>query len=326
MQVAPQHATVEPRPLAGRGRRLVALETLGDGRVGPLLRGLEAGARPPSELERRLPGLERSSLAERLARLERIGALRRTVGRAPGRRVRYRLTPAGEELMGVANVLDAWAERAAYGDLVARPSDAMAKALVAGWASGLMAALAAGPARRAHLERAAPALAHHQLESRLRGLLRAGLVERLASARGGGRIALTSRGREAMGPVLAALVWDHAHAASPAPPRPHDVATAMVIGFPLVVVSRHRRGLVTLTVADPGRPGSAELVRAQAGDGRVEAHVGVAEQGELAGWAHGEIAEWGDTLVRGRRGIHVAGEPGLVTAILNALRDRLFPE
>jgi DNA-binding HxlR family transcriptional regulator len=317
------HVAEKQSPVV-RLHRLVALEALGDGRVGPLLRALEGRSRQPAELERWLPAYPHSTLITRLVMLQRLGVLDR-VSRRGAKTVRYGLTASGVDLLEVANTLDAWSERAAYGDEVARPSDAMAKALVAGWGSGIMSALSAGPTRRGRLAGVSPQLTHHQLESRLRCLLRAGLVERLASARGGGRIALTSRGREAMGPVLTALAWDRAHGKGAAVPTPAHVASALVVGFPLAVVSPRCQGLVTLTISDSARPGSAVLVRAMARDGRVDAEVGVPD-GDLDGWAHGEIAEWADTLVRGRREIHVAGEPGLVIAILNGLRDRLFPE
>lgn len=68
-----------------------------------------------NELERGLPGISRSLLAERLRRLERAGVIERAV--APkGRATQYHLTPAGQELKGVLDVLGHWGARWAFGD------------------------------------------------------------------------------------------------------------------------------------------------------------------------------------------------------------------
>ncbi len=67
-----------------------------------------------NELERRLPGISRSLLSQRLRRLERVGVIERRPG--PGGRVAYYLTPPGRELFEVTEVLGQWAARWAFTD------------------------------------------------------------------------------------------------------------------------------------------------------------------------------------------------------------------
>jgi DNA-binding HxlR family transcriptional regulator len=68
-----------------------------------------------NELERGLPGISRPLLAERLRRLVRTGVLERRATKR-GRRVEYRLTPAGRDLRPIIRALGEWGVRWAFGD------------------------------------------------------------------------------------------------------------------------------------------------------------------------------------------------------------------
>jgi DNA-binding HxlR family transcriptional regulator len=63
-----------------------------------------------SELERRIGGIDQSTLKHRLRALERDGLVRRTVYAEVPSRVDYRLTPAGEALAERMTALREWAE------------------------------------------------------------------------------------------------------------------------------------------------------------------------------------------------------------------------
>ncbi|MHB9863259.1 winged helix-turn-helix transcriptional regulator [Streptomyces sp. YIM S03343] len=73
-----------------------------------------------NDLERCLPGISRSVLAQRLRHLERAGLLTRHVG-ASGRSVEYRLTAAGWALRPVVHAIGEWA--AAYASADPRPEE-----------------------------------------------------------------------------------------------------------------------------------------------------------------------------------------------------------
>ena len=80
-----------------------------------IIRELLADVTHFNELERGLPHMSRSLLAERLRRLLRVGVVER---RAPkgGKWSEYRLTAAGRELQRVIDVLGEWGARWAFGD------------------------------------------------------------------------------------------------------------------------------------------------------------------------------------------------------------------
>jgi DNA-binding HxlR family transcriptional regulator len=80
-----------------------------------IIRELLADVTHFNELERGLPHMSRSLLAERLRRLQRVGIVER---RAPkrGKWCEYRLTSAGRELQRVVDVLGEWGARWAFGD------------------------------------------------------------------------------------------------------------------------------------------------------------------------------------------------------------------
>jgi DNA-binding HxlR family transcriptional regulator len=92
-----------------------AAEIFGDRWTVLILRELLADIGHFNELERGLPGVSRSLLAERLDRLVRTGVLeRREAGRGKG--VEYRLTAAGRALQPVIDAMGAWGARYAFGE------------------------------------------------------------------------------------------------------------------------------------------------------------------------------------------------------------------
>jgi DNA-binding HxlR family transcriptional regulator len=80
-----------------------------------LVRDLLLGIRHFNDLERGLPGISRSVLADRLRRLQRMGLLEKRVTRNGRRTTEYVLTAAGEELQTVIDVLMTWGATWAFG-------------------------------------------------------------------------------------------------------------------------------------------------------------------------------------------------------------------
>jgi DNA-binding HxlR family transcriptional regulator len=87
-----------------------SVEVLGDRWCLLLVRELLRGVDRFNELERSVPGISRSVLAQRLRHLEREGVVDRRVG-ADGRSTDYRLTDAGYELGAVVGALNDWGVR-----------------------------------------------------------------------------------------------------------------------------------------------------------------------------------------------------------------------
>jgi DNA-binding HxlR family transcriptional regulator len=87
-----------------------AAELLADRWTVLIVRELLADITHFNDLERGLPGVSRSLLAERLRRLVQAGVLeRRTASR--GMSVEYRLTAAGRELQQLIDIFGSWGAR-----------------------------------------------------------------------------------------------------------------------------------------------------------------------------------------------------------------------
>jgi DNA-binding HxlR family transcriptional regulator len=97
-----------------------AVEILADRWTLLIIRELLADINNFNELERGLPRMSRTLLAERLRRLERTGVLERRAA-SRGKRTEYRLTAAGRELQRVIDNLGEWGARWAFGQ--PRPSE-----------------------------------------------------------------------------------------------------------------------------------------------------------------------------------------------------------
>ena len=84
-----------------------ATETLGDRWTVLIVREMLGGASGFNELQRGLPGISRSVLADRMRGLERAGVVERRTG-PKGRTLEYRLAPAGRDLEPVVRAIGEW--------------------------------------------------------------------------------------------------------------------------------------------------------------------------------------------------------------------------
>ncbi len=92
-----------------------AAEVLGDRWTVLIVREMSYGVEHFNELERCLPGISRSVLAQRLRHLERVGLVARVLPAGGGKPV-YRLTAAGRDLKPVLKSLGEWAAHWAFGE------------------------------------------------------------------------------------------------------------------------------------------------------------------------------------------------------------------
>jgi DNA-binding HxlR family transcriptional regulator len=92
-----------------------AAEILGDRWTLLILRDMLVGVQHFNELERGLPGIPKALLAERLRRLQKAGLVVRHA-EPHGRKVRYTLTQAGEELRPLLHMLIHWGAKWAFGE------------------------------------------------------------------------------------------------------------------------------------------------------------------------------------------------------------------
>jgi DNA-binding HxlR family transcriptional regulator len=88
-----------------------AIELIGRRWTGAIVRALLAGATRFSDLSDAIPGVSDRLLSERLKELETEGIVARCVTPSTPVRIDYRLTPKGQELVAVVQVISEWAHR-----------------------------------------------------------------------------------------------------------------------------------------------------------------------------------------------------------------------
>jgi len=183
-----------------------------------------------AELTEELRGPTQASVR---ARLEGLVALRVVAKKGSGMpyAVRAELTDVGRDLLRLIDAVDDWLSRAPGGSLTlgGTAAERAVRALAGGWDSTILHVIAAGPRSLTGLDGEIEGLTYPALERRLIALRTAGLVEPAPS--GPGRpYRIAGWGREAAGPLLAAVDFERAHMAeSTAPPKPIDAETASLL-------------------------------------------------------------------------------------------------
>jgi len=273
-----------------------------------------AGFPPPTTMRTHLRALVAAGILERRQRREFPGP------------VEYELAPAGRDLLGVAEVLDHWLQRAPHEPLRlgGNAARSAAKAVAEGWSSGIVRALASRPLALTDLSRLINGLSYPSLERRLGAMRAAELIEPCASDGRGRPYAITRWLRVAVAPLAAAARWERKHLQRDTPPiRRLDIEAAFLMALPLVVIDGSRSGVCRLTVdgiSDQRHAGV--MVNVQAG--RVASCVTRLE-GPADASASGSASAWMGAVLQGDPSrLELGGERALAGALVTGLKQAIF--
>ncbi len=241
--------------------------------------------------------------------------------------VSYAIADPGKDLLAVTAVLRSWLGESPEGpiELGDRTSKSAIKALVDGWDTGIVRALAARPLSLTELDRVIPTVTYPALERRLTAMRQIGLVE--PDPENNGRVVrcrVTEWLRLAVAPLSAAVGWERRSCEGAPPPGKLDAEAAFLLAAPLLTLPSDLEGTCRLAVEF--RQGS-ELAFAGATvsveEGRVRSCVSRIE-GRPDAWVSGPMVEW-FRWVRGTdHRIEVGGEVGLARALASGFRDALM--
>ncbi len=199
------------------------------------------------------------------------------------------LTNMGEEMLFVASQLEAWLLQAPDGPIALESSAAKGavKALVDGWGSRMIGALAERPMSLTELDREIVELSYPALERRLSSMRIAGLVEACEGRGAGTPYRVTNWARRGVAPLVAAGHCERLHmSGESAPLTTADVEAALMLALPLVHLSEAVSGECQIEVrASPGLVAEPAGVRVVLDRGRV-----VSCSAGLDGAAHSRIA------------------------------------
>ncbi len=271
---------------------------------GLVLRALADGPMRLTALRDELGGPAQSTLRGILTKLVEIGALTRGLGDRPGI-LAYQLTQFGEDLLLAVNAVEAWLGMAPDGPIALESAQAKVaiKALVGGWVSTVVRALAARPLTLTELDKLIDGYTYPAIERRLSAMRLAGQVELGANGNG-------NRGRQYTS--APGFAWASAHsplrpaASAGTCPRPRrrstriDVESAFLLVAPMLDLRRSTSGFCQVAVeggsGDSRKPWAGAQLTVEKGS--VSSCIARLEP-RPESWAHGAAGAWLDGVIGG---------------------------
>jgi DNA-binding HxlR family transcriptional regulator len=299
----------------------------------PILRAHSEGPLRLPDLRERLGGAAQTTLRGQVGNLRSIGALERHVRSGMPYTVENELTEAGEGVLAVAEIVETWLSRAPQGPIVlgSEPAKGAIRALVGGWGSTVLRALAARPLSLTELSSVISDHSYPALERRLSAMRAARQVEpRPDSGRGAKPYGVTNWARQAVAPLVAAGRCECEHLAEATDPLTRiDIEAAFLLSVPLVDLEVTRSGSCLFAV-DTGVARNAE-----ANDRLAGVYVEIEEGGVTScssrldqdprSWAIGSIGAWVDAILEGDRDrLRLGGEdPRIADDLIRRLHESL---
>jgi hypothetical protein len=238
-------------------------------------------------------------------------------------------TPAGNEVPFVGAVLADWLRRCPQGPLEQGPeSGRQMAALLGGWASMTIHALAGGPRSAAQVCEAIQVIDREAIDARIDSMLATGLLEQAPGEDPDGEplVRATEWLRRAVAPLaVAARMELRFPPGDTAPIAALDVEAALQLTLPLLKLPRRFRGACSLAVElAEGVAGSPAGVTARIEDGSVVAcKRGLDPNAQVA--VSGDTGAWLDAVIdRRTERISSSGERRLAKRILRELHRTLF--
>ena len=236
--------------------------------------------------------------------------------------VEYGSTESGKALLGVGAILESWLLEAPSGPIAlgSTASKSATKALVEGWSTNIIRALAAKPLSLTDLNRLIPRISYPSLERRLGALRLADLVEAHPGDGRGTPYRATPWLRRAIVPLAAGAWWERRHLAEPPQIGRLDVEAAFLLAIPMVDLPDGLSGRCRLAVEIQG--GSAPVfsgVMITVEEGKVVSCSSRLE-GEADGWVSGSAGTWMRRMA-GRDGdLDAGGDSELVREVIDSIR------
>jgi DNA-binding HxlR family transcriptional regulator len=291
------------------------------------IRALAGEPQPLADIRRAGGSLPQTTMRAHLRSLAGAGVVERRRGDEFGGSVSYELTGAGRGLLGVAGYLAAWLARCPEGPIELGTTEAKSalKALVEGWSTGVVRALASRPLSLTELDKVIACLSYPSLERRLSSMRLLGMVEAMSGYGRSTPYAVSDWLRRAVAPLAAAARWEQGRWPERAPPITNrDVEAAFLLALPLLRLPADVAGSCRLAVEmGNGRRDSLVGVVAEAKGGTVVSSA-TRLQGAADSWVLGSAPAW-FAAVSGQsvRGLNLGGEPRLATSMVEGLHAAL---
>lgn len=274
------------------------------------------GSPPPTTMRENLRSLTRAGVVEKCRAPEFTGA------------AAYQLAERGRGLLEVAGFLATWLATAPAGPIRLGTPEAKnaVKALVDGWTSSMIRALAARPLTLTELDSVIATLSYPSLERRLTVMRRLGLLEAVLSRGRGTPYAVTAWLRRAIVPLAAATRWEHRHRSEEAPPITNrDVEAAFLLALPLLHLPVEASGVCRVAVQMSNRsPNGLVGAMVELEEGSVVSCVTNLE-GRPDAWALGSTGAWFAAVAGGDiQRLEFGGDSGFAIELIEGMRRALL--
>lgn len=258
-------------------------------------------------------------------KLEELGTLERRRQNEFPATAEYSITPAGEGLLKVVDFLQEWLMAAPDGPILLGSTAAKSatKALLGGWSSNIVRAVAARPLSLTELNVLISKVSYPTLERKLSAMRIAKLVEPKPGRGRGTPYGPTEWLRKAMVPLAAAAAWERKFAPDSTPPIGRlDVEAAFLLSIPLIELHPETQGRCRLSVEFRGGPSpvfAGVLVEVEDGKlisctSRLDGVADATVSGSAMAWLH--------QMNGGPPGqLETSGDSALALAVSGALRS-----
>jgi DNA-binding HxlR family transcriptional regulator len=276
----------------------------------------EAGSPPQTTMRGHLRALTETNILARRRQNDFPGSLD------------FELTPVGHELLGVVRVLEHWLGAAPDGPMTLGTGTAKSavKALVEGWGTSMVRALAARPLSLTELNGLISGLSYPSLERRLGAMRLAGLIERVQGDGRGTPYGVTDWLRQAIAPLAEAARWERLNAPEQtAPIKRLDAEAGFLLAIPLLRLPSELSGTCRLAV-EVGSTNGERLAGVLVGvrEGTVVSCVATV-RGHADAWVSGSAPSWLRAVIeQDLELLEMGGDCQLGRALLEGLHDSLF--
>jgi DNA-binding HxlR family transcriptional regulator len=289
------------------------------------LEALEEGPKELTDLHRAVGSPPQSTMRVYTRSLEQLGILERRRQNEFPATAEYALSPAGRSLLKVAAVLQDWLQAAPDGPIVLGSVAAKSgtKALVGGWSSNIVRAVAARALSLTELNVLIPRISYPTLERKLSAMRTSRLVESQPGSGRGNPYGVTEWLRRAVIPLTTAVAWERKFIPEPTAPIGRlDVEAAFLLSIPLIAMSSKINGSCRLSVEVRG--GSTPVfagVLIDVDRGKVVSCSSRLE-GDVQASASGTALSWMGQLNGGPPGrLAMSGNVALAQAVTEALSE-----
>lgn len=292
-----------------------------------ILRALEAEPLAAIDLRRAVHLPPQSTMRIYIRKLTDLGVLERQRHDSFPPTVDYTLTPAGQALLRVADVLQSWLDVAPEGAIVlgTTAGKSATRALLDGWTTNIIRALAARPYSLTALSKLDVQTSYPALERRLTAMRLANQVEPQPGPGRGTPYRATKWLRQAIAPLGAAVAWERKYLPQGTTRIGRlDVEAAFLLAIPLMELPDRVSGKVRLVVELHG--GSSPVLAGASVEIIKGAIVScsVRLEGKPDAWVAGSAVGWlqqmnGASSLR----VELGGDTKLAEVFLDALRSAL---